>query len=406
MADTNTPLLGWRCGKRLERVRVMLVTGSFPPQRCGVGDYSARLAHGLAAEPGVEVAVLTGADWAADMASVPPGVTVIPAIPRWTIRHAARAFREIRRWRADVVHLQHPTQGYRDEGLTALIPAIAFLAGARVVRTWHEPTTWGSLRDWRGVIRFMAQAVIPGAFIVVRPNLREMLHPVLRVLPFPRRFRYIPNASTIASANMSEIERERLRHELRKGQKRLIVYFGFINAGKGVDQLFEIADPATDHLVLMGEGEGQRDYHVSICKLAEDPRWAGKATILGYRGEAEVARVLAAADAVLLPFRAGGGMWNTSIHAARSQGSLIIATSRNARGWNAAEHTFWAAPGDIAGMRAALAQYVGTRRARRLLPVPKWPDIIHAHLAAYRGTDHFRDKPHSSERTVGPAEAR
>ncbi len=33
-------------------IRVMLVSGSFPPMRCGVGDYTARLADELASRCG------------------------------------------------------------------------------------------------------------------------------------------------------------------------------------------------------------------------------------------------------------------------------------------------------------------------------------------------------------------
>ena len=40
-------------------MKVLLVTGSFPPMKCGVGDYTACLAEALARKPNIEVAVLT-----------------------------------------------------------------------------------------------------------------------------------------------------------------------------------------------------------------------------------------------------------------------------------------------------------------------------------------------------------
>ena len=40
-------------------IRVLLITGSYPPMKCGVGSYSQRLAMALADYSGVKVTVLT-----------------------------------------------------------------------------------------------------------------------------------------------------------------------------------------------------------------------------------------------------------------------------------------------------------------------------------------------------------
>ena len=45
---------------RRSRMRVLLVCGTYPPMRCGVGDYTAGLAHAFGRRGDVTVAVLTG----------------------------------------------------------------------------------------------------------------------------------------------------------------------------------------------------------------------------------------------------------------------------------------------------------------------------------------------------------
>lgn len=73
-------------------MRVALVTGSYPPEVCGVGDYSDCLAAALQ-QVGVDVQVFTGG----------PGWGLVDT-PSWQ--------RRIANWRPDVVHIQYPTVGY------------------------------------------------------------------------------------------------------------------------------------------------------------------------------------------------------------------------------------------------------------------------------------------------------
>jgi len=366
-------------------LRVMLVTGSFPPDRCGVGDYTARLASALVAQPGVEVSVLTGRDWTGKSGRQADGVAVMPALPGWRLRHWRRAWKAVRAWRPDVVHLQNPTQGYRGGLLPSLIPLLGKLAGARIVRTWHEPLGWGSLRRPAEIMQFLLQAVVPGKFVTVRPNFPDMIHPLFKVIPWPRRYHFIPNASSIPAAGLSQGERDALRSTLLHGQERLIVFFGFIYPGKGVDQLFEIAAPATDHLLLVGEAPEGSEFAQAIRKTASRAPWSGKVTILGHQPEDDVARLLAAADAVVLPFVEGGGPWNTSLLAARMQKAVIVSTSLTQQGWQAEQNIYWAKPGDTVQMRRALANYASLPASAGLNPVPDWSDVVTAHLALYGG---------------------
>src|SRR5260370_39959271 len=95
---------------------------------------------------------------------------------------------------------------------------------------------------------------------------------------------------------------------------RLVAYFRFAYRPKRVELLFEIADPSQHHLVVIGDLNSKDEYHKSILDRANQAPWSGKATVTGFLPAEEVGRILAAADAIVLPFQDGGGIWNTSIH--------------------------------------------------------------------------------------------
>ena len=365
------------------------MTGAHPPQACGVGDYTARLAEALARRPGVEVGVLSseGAVLATDagLAAKAGTPVLLPGMLDWSYAELGRMVRTIREWSPDVLHLQYPTTGYGNGRLPFLTPLIGWLLGARVVRTWHEVTGWDRLRNWRNVLFFFLQAFVPGSFVIVRPNFDRQLHPVFRYLPWKRRYDLITSASAIPASKLSSDERARLRRKLAGDQSRLIVFFGFLYPQKGAELLFRIADPATDHIIVLGGLHHGGAYRQEIEELARSAPWDGKATIAGYRPEAEIADMLAAADAVILPFREGAGSWNTSLHAAMLQGTLVITTSADERGYDPARRIYFSAPDDVEDMRGALNAYArSSSETDRPKPRDEWARIVDAHLAVYK----------------------
>src|SRR5262249_4112863 len=83
-------------------LRILLVTGSYPPMRCGVGDYTAMLAEAIGRQPGAEVAVLTSA--AASAAPIGHHHRVLNVVPSWNLSGLAPAWRAAQEWSPDIVH--------------------------------------------------------------------------------------------------------------------------------------------------------------------------------------------------------------------------------------------------------------------------------------------------------------
>jgi glycosyltransferase involved in cell wall biosynthesis len=338
--------------------------------KCGVGDYTAHLAAALA-QAGATVAVLTDTR-AASPVSPHLGVEVLPVVNGWQMSDAALIQRVVRQWQPDLVHIQYPGQGYAWRWLPWLLPTLLTTRGIRVIQTWHEYNLL--------VFRNLLNSQLPGPFIVVRPYYRENLSPLYQWLMRKQDFVFVPNAASIPAVQLTEAEAQRVRACFAP-DKTVLVFFGFAYPAKGLELLFEIADPETHHLVLICDLESTDPYHHMILELAQSARWRSHVTITGFLPAAEVAQVVAAADAAVFPFREGGGRWNSSLHSAMAQGTFIVTTSREQRGYEAAENIYYAVPGAVSEMRQALARYSGAKVQARSFNA--WTEIAKQHLRIY-----------------------
>jgi glycosyltransferase involved in cell wall biosynthesis len=356
-------------------MRVLLVSGSFPPMMCGVGDYTANLAKALERRGDLSVAVLT--DVAATPVPADFSFEVFPVVDGWEVRDLLSIATVIRQWRPNLVHVQYPTQGYGPKRLPWLLPAILRLVNVPVVQTWHE-------YHMERVKRNLINAVLGGGLIAVRPKYKETMPPWFRWLTQRKLFAFIPNGSAIPQIRLSELERENVHLRFAPLSTGLIVYFGFVYPPKGVDLLFEMADPSLHHLVLMCELNRKDEYHNTLFDRLNREPWIGNVTVTGFLPSEDVARILGSADAVVLPFREGGGIWNTSIHAAVAQGSFVLTTAKDRHGYDLSKNIYYAACNDVEDMKYALQRYLGRRRFDIAAdPTVDWDVIADAHRSFY-----------------------
>lgn len=357
-------------------MRVLLVTGSFPPMRCGVGDYSYSLAEALAVDPEIHVGVLTSIS--GGEIGKTNGIEIFPIIKWWRLAEALKVIKIIWNWSPDIVHIQYPTQGYGNGLLPWVLPMISFLMRKKVVQTWHE----GYSR--RNAPKLFLKSIIPGRLVFVRPQYKENLHPMLFWALWKKKTKFISNASAIPRVDLGEQEKHILKKQYLKKQKRLIVFFGFVYPNKGVELLFDVADPTTDQIVIAGEIDEKGDYAHEIMRHASVESWQGKVTITGFLPSSDVAALLAVADAVILPFRVGGGEWNTSIHGAVLNGALVITTSLSQSGYDKRRNVYFAKVDGVQEMSSALNAYAGMRRRYDAdIDRNEWQRIADDHRSLY-----------------------
>jgi glycosyltransferase involved in cell wall biosynthesis len=336
-------------------MRIGLITGEYPPMQGGVGAYS-RILAGELARLGHVVHVLSSRQALND----DPAISLSPSIAGWNIN----SLRTIRAWardlRLEVVNLQFQTAAY------AMSPWVHFLPEALgavpLVTTFHDlrfPYLFpkaGPLRDW--IVRRLARA--SRGVIVTNHEDQERL----RGLP---RLALIPIGSNILADLPAGFDPQpwRTRAGAQNGDF-LLAYFGLFNHSKGIEDLLaalaalrEDGQPA--RLALVGGGAGSSDptnaafmdaMQARIHELALEPFIYRT----GYLDETAVGAHLAAADAVVLPFRDGASYRRGSLMAAVHYGCAIITTTPqvNIPAFVDGENMRLVPPGDPAALARAL----------------------------------------------------
>lgn len=358
-------------------MKVLMVTGSYPPMRCGIGDYSKNLSEALVMNSKIQIGVLTSV-FGRNMDKTVDRIEIFPIIEKWSFIEILKFIKIIRHWLPDIVHIQYPSRGYGGGVLQWILPLASFLMGKKVLQTWHE----GYSR--RNMLKLFLKTIVPGGLVFVRPEYKENLHPSLRWALWKKKTVFIPNASAIPRVVLDEKERDMVRKKYLRKQTRLVVFFGFIYPHKGVELLFKIADSARDQIVIAGE-IGDKEYFLrEVMKYTSIEPWREKVTVAGFLPAADMAALLAAADAVVLPFRDGGGEWNTSTHGAVLNGTLVIMTSGTKRGYDKKHNVYYAKIDDIGDMRSALSAYAGTRREyNEEVDKNEWREIADKHSYLY-----------------------
>lgn len=270
---------------RQEPATITLVTGSFPPDKCGVGDYSAQLLQGFRAV-GVDAECYANRNWRLDQ--------------------IGNHWRHLRKTRG-LLLMQHPTAGFDKRLAPFLIWPLLFWK--RKVVTLHE----FSKKSLIG--KLLCYAFFLFSFRVFFTNKTER-DDALRFAPWlKRRSAVIPIGSNIPFT-------------ARRAPEIDIAYFGLILPGKGIEEFLDVIERLENRETLRIQLIGQ------IFKGSEtfaDEVFA-RLTQLGASvtlnaSPTEVAEHLATARLVLLPFPDGISSRRGSVLAAMGNGALVVSTT-------------------------------------------------------------------------------
>lgn len=316
-----------------EPLRILLLTGEFPPMRGSVGDHTARLATTLAAR-GHRVGVVTSSRAAGATLA---GVRLYPRIDGWN----AGAWPGIARiaQNYDVIHLEYQAGAF-GMGVAPQLMAdgLRLLSGGKpLLTTFHDllvPYLFpkaGRLRAWS--VRHLARA--SDGTIATNPEDAATLRgwgggPVWEIpIAAP-----LPVAEVVAEP----WDREAWRRGWQVGEEhRLIVHYGFLNRAKGVEYLFEAYDALLRagqpyRLLMAGEPLGDSDpsnqgYLEELQKRAVElnlePPWL---QWTGDLSERELVRAVQAADLVVLPYREGASLRRSTLVMALTLGRPVVTT--------------------------------------------------------------------------------
>jgi glycosyltransferase involved in cell wall biosynthesis len=292
---------------------IQFVSGEYPPDVGGVGDYTATLRGALAA-----------CGWPSSVVSRRQVRRWNAGALGWFVRHAPRD---------GIVHIEFQAGAFDLLGDICLLPALLRCVRPRLrgVTTFHDmrvPYVFpraGRLR--RVLVRLLARS----SHAVIAADERD-----LRRLggPSPRHFQ-VPIGSNVACAPPAEYTREVFRHELGLEPDDLaVVYFGMLNASKGLDLLLDTfervaAGRSGTRLFLLGGAVGASD--PTDIRTAEDVRGRidslGTGVIrTGWLPPQQLSAYLLAGDVALLPYADGASARRGSLLACATHGLPIVST--------------------------------------------------------------------------------
>jgi len=331
-------------------MKVCLITGEYPPDQGGVGDFTNEVAKALA-ELGHEVHVLTSASPNTQPATRnPKPETRNPVIVHRIVRNWSwRCWRDITRLNDalhfDVLNIQYQTAAYEMHPAINLLP-LRLRMGAgprpRMVVTFHDlkvPYLFpkaGRLRWWVNL------ALARWSDAVIVTNAEDFAR--LSTYSFVRSLSLIPIGSNISPEPPAGYDREEWRaHWSLKPDDLLLSYFGFLNESKGGETLVRALDKLVQstsniqypisniQLMMVGGKVGSSDptnvaYLKKIEGLIEELGLTDRVLWTGYTPQPEVSANLLASDVCVLPYRDGASFRRGSFMAALAHGLPIVST--------------------------------------------------------------------------------
>lgn len=320
-------------------MRVLHVSPSFPPLRCGIADYVAHTARQLA-DVGILVDVITSNDpdiRRSSNGSVTSRVCVLPVIEHWDWRMWSPLVRAIRRINPDVVHVHYQQLLYDTDPAILLLPLILRSFGRRhpVVTTMHDVAFPARVQRSRVARNLLMDGLLRGSSHLLVGNADNKRYVERRHLKTP--VEVLPVFSSIPVVPLPPGGRDAMLRQLAiPPQAQMVVYFGLIRRGKGIEHLLSVIaalhrNDRDAHLLLIGDtgsidAEDSANYQRYLrdqqTRLAIDEfvHWTG------HSSESAVSHYLQCADVVVLPFEEGASTSRTSLMAALEHGAPLVTT--------------------------------------------------------------------------------
>lgn len=309
-------------------MKILLVSGSLPDIRCGIGDYTARLAAQLARRPGVSVCVLTSQNDRIRLDAASPAEVVSQA--RWGLADLPGLLRLVDRYAPDVMHIQYPAVGYGRRLGIVLLPLVARrLHRLPTVLTIHERRE----RRWpaRFAINFMALASTEVVTLdpVETASLVQAMPQISRKVVTGRMI------STIALA--ANVDRSAWRTRLGAAtDDLLLVTFGLIHPRRRVEDIIDAVaelrrlNVPVRLLIVGGEAEYDPDtaraYSEQLRQRTHSLGLDGVIDWMDHVAADEVSACLQSADVAVLLYPEGASDRNTTLRAALEHGLPVVTT--------------------------------------------------------------------------------
>jgi glycosyltransferase involved in cell wall biosynthesis len=361
-------------------MKIGLVTGEYPPQQGGVGDFTRELARALMAA-GYEAQVITGGKRQDAEIKIEDGVTVQRVINSWGTRCWRQLAGAVRREHFDILNIQYEPAAYAMQVGVNFLPApwVRRSINAPIVTTFHDllvPYLFpkaGPLR-WK-VVDYLARR--SDAVIVTNEEDRTRLSKLQRPIS---NLDVIPIGSNIDPELAGEFDRvtERARWGIQPDEF-VLGYFGFLNLSKGGADLMQALKTLSDgglpvKLLLIGGRTGSSDptnaeYAAEVERMIALLGVKDHVVATGYLEPSAVSRALAVCDVMVLPYVDGASLRRGSLLAAIAHGKAIVTTEPRypIAGLKHGESALYVSPNNSQALVNAIQHILNDAALRKLL---------------------------------------
>ena len=297
-----------------------MIAGSFPKDKCGVGDYTHLLCNTLNEK--VDLSVLTTFN------DIEVNYPIIQHA-NWGVSGIRSIMKKINFAEVEIVHLQVPTRMYGKKLLINILPMLLYFNKNKVVTTIHEYSDNSTL----GKIRLYPNILFSSKVIVVDSVYKEDMIK----LPFIKesKIEYINIAANIPKSNITIDQVTKMKSEIfdEQDQYHVIGYFGFVNESKCIESILEvltqikIKTELKIKFLMIAELNSTDAYHKMLLNMIAEYNLEDMVYITGYLEDMEVSKYISLCDVLVFPFKNGFSPKNGSVLAALQEGKKVITTS-------------------------------------------------------------------------------
>jgi glycosyltransferase involved in cell wall biosynthesis len=361
-------------------MRVMMIAGKFPPQQCGIGDHTYKLASRLS-DLGHRVSVLCSVSNAAKdgVRDHHNNIEAIREVSSWDFRNVKRILNIVQEKAVDVLHIQYQATSFDQHPMMTLLPLLVLWKSFRlktkvkIVVTMHEFAGPSKSLLPDSARRFWLLPLLMFSHAAVVSNERDLSY--IRKIPILRsKVRLIPLGSNIEAREKSQADKFIIRKKLGLDDGEiLLVRFGFVDRIR-VRQLDILLDALTRlcergyKLKMLFVGGEDSDSRAEMMTLARSVGMEDRLLWTGFCPSEDVSSYLASADIGAFPFSDGANQKRTSLLSAMTFGLPVVSTENGfASVFVHRENILLVPPSDPVSLADAIEELISKKDLREQL---------------------------------------
>ncbi|MEA5007113.1 glycosyltransferase [Clostridium tyrobutyricum] len=305
-------------------MKLCIITGTLPPIKCGVGDYTKILCNNLSQNEEIDLSVISTKGVEKN-----DKYKIYDICQQWDKKEIKNIIDKIYEINPDVINIQYPTSAYKKNIMINILPFFSYKK-FKIVTTIHEYSDNSKL----GKIRIWSNIFCSKAIIVVDKKYKKDI----KKIPFFRNkeIYFINIGCNIPKSKITKQETQKIRHSILKNScDRIMGYFGFVNKTKGIESIIysmnilKQKNNLKTMFLIIGELKKDDEYHVFLTNLINKFNLNDYIYVTGYLKAEEVGKYINAADFMTLPFVNGLSTKNGSFLASIQEEKYIITTKKN-----------------------------------------------------------------------------